>query len=306
MITTMNTSVPNTSSTEPECRYYGRDFSTTEMTVLRELLASDKNYSRWKLSKVFCERIGWYKTDGGLKDMTARCTMLAMHRDGIITLPPPRQKLIPRKPIVFGIETDEPAIAIPTSLQQLQPLQFQIVHSAMDESKLWNQFIERYHYLGYKTLVGAQMRYLVTDREDHPIALFGFSTAAWRLAPRDRWIGWTDQQREQNLPRVIDNPRFLILPWVCVPNLGSHLLAIMKRRVPFDWYQRYHVTPVLIETFVQIPTYTGSVYRASNWIHLGVTQGRGRNDCYRRADKPKKDIWVKPLQRNWKKILNSG
>ena len=159
-------------------------------------------------------------------------------------------------------------------------------------------------YLGYKTLVGAQMRYAVHDRGGRPLAMLGFSTAAWKLAPRDAFIGWTPQLREKNLPLVVDNPRFLILPWIKIPNLGSHILAIVRRRLPGDWTERYNTTPVLIETFVETPRYTGAVYRASGWIRVGTTQGRGRYDRYNRHDKPRKDIWLRPLRNNWKHVLN--
>ena len=172
------------------------------------------------------------------------------------------------------------------------------------EGKLWNEFVARYHYLGYKTLVGAQMRYAVHDRNGWPVAMLGFSTAAWRLVPRDKFIGWTPQLREKNLPLVVDNPRFLILPWIHIPNLGSHILALIRRRLPDDWTERYNTTPVLIETFVETPRYTGAVYRASGWIHVGATQGRGRYDRDRQYDKPKKDVWLRPLRRDWKRTLN--
>ena len=172
------------------------------------------------------------------------------------------------------------------------------------ESKLWNEFVARYHYLGYKTLVGAQMRYAVHDRNGWPLAMLGFSTAAWKLAPRDTFIRWTRQLREKNLPFVVDNPRFLILPWIKIPNLGSHILALIRQRLPDDWTERYNTTPVLIETFVETPRYTGAVYRASGWIHVGATQGRGRYDRDRQYDKPKKDVWLRPLRRDWKRTLN--
>ncbi|MCY4030252.1 MAG: DUF4338 domain-containing protein [Acidobacteria bacterium] len=164
--------------------------------------------------------------------------------------------------------------------------------------------VARYHSLGYKTLVGAQMRYTVHAHDGTPLAMLGFSTAAWRLAPRDRFIGWTPELREKNLPRVVDNPRFLILPWIHIPNLGSHILAIVRRQLPLDWTARYNTTPVLIETFVETPRYTGAVYRASGWTHVGATQGRGRYDTKKRYDKPKKDIWLRPLRKDWKRILN--
>ena len=131
-----------------------------------------------------------------------------------------------------------------------------------------------------------------------------FSTAAWNLAPRDNFIGWTRQLREKNLPFVVDNPRFLILPWINIPNLGSHILAIIRRRLPDDWTERYNTTPVLIETFVETPRYTCAVYRASGWTRVGTTQGRGRYDRDRQSDKPKKDVWLRPLRRDWKRTLN--
>ena len=166
------------------------------------------------------------------------------------------------------------------------------------------RFLRGPPYLGYKTLVGAQMRYAVHDRDGWPLAMLGFSTAAWKLAPRDNFIGWTRQKREKNLPFVVDNPRFLILPWINIPNLGSHILALIRRRLPDDWTERYNTTPVLIETFVETPRYTGAVYRASGWTRVGTTQGRGRYDRDRQSDKPKKDVWLRPLRRDWKRTLN--
>ena len=134
--------------------------------------------------------------------------------------------------------------------------------------------------------------------------MLGFSTATWTLVPRDRFIGWSRQMREKNLPLVVDNPRFLILPWIHIPNLGSHILALVRSRLPGDWIARYNSAPVLIETFVETPRYSGAVYRASGWTRVGTTQGRGRYDTKNRYDKPQKDIWLRPLRKNWKPILN--
>ena len=287
-----------------ECRYYGRDFTTEEMALLRALIAGPPALNRHALSKEFCRRIGWHKPDGGLKDMMARVTMLAMHDDGRITLPPPKWRQNRPRPITFGPGTEEPLIPAPGTLDEVRPLDMRVVVRGTREGRLWNEFVARYHYLGYKTLVGAQMRYAVHDRGGRPLAMLGFSTAAWKLAPRDAFIGWTPELREKNLPLVVDNPRFLILPWIKIPNLGSHILAIIRRRLPEDWTQRYGVTPVLIETFVETPRYTGAVYRASGWTHVGTTQGRGRYDRHKRFDKPRKDIWLRPLRNNWKHVLN--
>ena len=287
-----------------ECRYYGRDFTAEEMALLRALLAADPQPTRAALSREFCRRIGWLKPDGGLKDMMAKVTMLAMHRDDVITLPPPRGRQGRPKPIVFGPDTEPPLFPAPTTLDEVRPLEMRIVVRGTREGRLWNEFVARYHYLGYKTLVGAQMRYAIHDRDGWPLAMLGFSTAAWKLAPRDNFIGWTPELREKNLPLVVDNPRFLILPWIEIPNLGSHILAIVRRRLPGDWADRYNTTPVLIETFVETPRYTGAVYRASGWTPVGTTQGRGRYDRHTKRAQPKKDIWLRPLRKDWKRTLN--
>ena len=170
-------------------------------------------------------------------------------------------------------------------------------------AKLWNEFVARYHYLGYKTLVGAQMRYAVHDRNGWPLAMLGFSTAAWKLAPRDNFIGWTPQKRATNLPLVVDNPRFLILPWIKIPNLGSHILAIVRHCLPADWTERYNTTPVLIETFVQ----TALHRRRLQGLRLDPCRnnpGTRAYDRYSKRDQPKKDIWLRPLRRDWKRTLN--
>ncbi len=289
---------------EVECRYHGRDFTADEMTLLRELISADPQPTRAWLSREFCRRIGWYRPDGGLKDMMARVTMLAMHRDGVIALPPPRGSRPVAHPIVFGPDTAPPENPGPTGLDEVRPLTVSTVVGKTREGKLWNEFVDRYHYLGYRTLVGAQMRYAVHDRHGRPVAMLGFSTAAWKLAPRDRFIGWTPELRGKNLPLVIDNTRFLILPWIRIPNLGSHILSLICERLPGEWVDRYNTTPVLIETFVETPRHVGTVYQASGWINVGTTQGRGRYDRHKQYDKPQKTVWLKPLRKDWKRTLN--
>ena len=287
-----------------ECRYYGRDFTTREMALLRALIAAEPPPNRHALSREFCRRIGWFKPDGGLKDMMARVTMLAMHKDGLITLPPPKWRQNRPAPIVFTQETEPPPCPAPTTLDEVRPLDLRPAVRYSREGKLWNEFVARYHYLGYKTLVGAQMRYAVHDRDGRHVAMLGFSTAARKLAPRDRFIGWTPEMRGKNLPLVIDNPRFLILPWITIPNLGSHILSLVRRRLPEDWTERYNVTPVLIETFVETPRFTGALYKASGWINVGTTQGRGRYDRHMKRALPRKDIWLRPLRKDWRRTLN--
>ncbi len=291
---------------EVECRYYGRDFSAQEMALLRAMIAGPPALNRSRLAREFCRRIGWRKPDGGLKHMMAKVTMLKMHRDGVIVLPPAKsRKRARRKPVPFTAATDPPLFPPPATLEAVRPLRFVPVTGAGPRaSRLWNEFIERYHYLGYKTLVDAQMRYAVQDRDGAPLAMLGFSTAAWKTAPRDRFIGWSPQTREKNLPLLCDNARFLILPWIRIPNLASHILASARQRLPEDWKRQYNINPVLVETFVETPRFVGTAYRAAGWIHVGTTQGRGRYDTQNQYALPKKEIWLRPLRKDRKRILN--
>ena len=300
--------MPEDSGEVVECRYLGRDFSRREMAWLRALIADHPTLHRSGLAKAFCEYLGWFKADGGLKDMSARVLLLKMHRDGIITLPPPRHAHHPgRRTRSFTPATDPPEHPLPQTLTDARPLQvFTVTGAGSGPSQRWNEYIARYHYLGFQSLVGAQMRYTVYDRSGLiPLALLGFSAAAWKLAPRDDFIGWSAQQREKNLPRVCNNSRFLILPWARIPNLGSHILSLMRQRLPQDWKHQYHRDLCLIETFVEQPRFNGGVYRASGWHPVGTTQGRGRNDRYRTQRKLVKDIWLCPLGKHWQRILNT-
>ena len=200
--------------------------------LLRGLIAAESQLNRAALSREFCRRIGWLKPDGDLKDMMARVAMLAMHRDGVIELPPQKGRRNPPRPIAFGPDTEPPLLPALTALDEVHPLEMRPIIRETREGRLWNEFVACYHYLGYRILVGAQMHNAVHDRNGWPLAMLGFSTAAWKLAPRDRFIGWTPEKREKNLPLVVDNPRFLILPWIEIPNLGSHILALVRRRLP--------------------------------------------------------------------------
>ena len=186
------------------------------------------------MSTKVCRRIGWLKPDGGLNDTTARVTMVAMHRDGVFALPPPRGRRNPPRPIVFGPDTEPPLLPASTTLDEVRPLELRPVVRETREGRLWNEFVARYHCLEYKTLVGAQMRYAIHDRNGWPLAVLGFSTAAWKLAPRDRFIGWATEKCEKNLALVVDSPRFLIMPWVRIPGLAPQILAIARRRIPGD------------------------------------------------------------------------
>lgn len=288
-----------------ECRYHGRDFTVAEMVLMRSLIVASPQQTRAGLARAFCRAIGWVGSDGRFRDMMARLTMLSMHRDGIITLPPPRRAPRQLRDPVSGPETDPPREPMPRSLDAVRPIRLSHVTGAGGKaSRLWNAFVARWHYLGYTPLVGAQMRYAVKDRDGRPLAMLGFQAAAWKTAPRDAFIGWSPDLRERNLPRVVNNARYLIMPWVTIPNLASHILAQVRRQLPQDWHDLYQITPVLMETFVETPRFTGTVYQASGWTRVGTTLGRGKYDTHNEWAQPRKDIWLCPLRKDWKRTLN--
>lgn len=285
-------------------RYCGRDFPAAAIAHIRTLLAQrDPPLHRAALARAVCEHLDWRKPDGGLKAMSARVALLRMHRDGLITLPPPRSRPRRRRPIAHLPATDPPALFDPpATLDAVRPLRFEPVTAAAG-GDLWNAFVDRYHYLGHHPLPGAQMRYLVRAADGLPLAALGFGAAAWKTAPRDRSIGWSPDARQRNLPRVVNHARFLILPWIRIPHLASHLLGRIARRLPDDWEQRYALRPVLLETFCESPRFDGTAYRAANWTFLGYTQGRGKLDRHHRHQLPRKSIWIRPLQNHWKDTL---
>ena len=266
-------------SAAPTCRYAGRDFTEDEIALIRDLIAEDPKLTRAHLSRTFCRRVGWVKPDGGLRDMMARCALLAMHRDGLIVLPPPRRPRHAPRPVVFGPESEPPLPPPPATIEAVRPLSLlPVLDRTSHNALLWKQFIARYHYLGYKPMAGAQMRYTVVDRHGAPLAMIGMAAAAWKTAPRDHAIGWSPQTRARNLHLVVNQSRLLLLPWIVIPNLGSHILSMLRRQLPGDWTQRYNVEPVLMETFVETPRFAGTIYKAANWTCIGTTSGRGRYD----------------------------
>ena len=287
-------------------RYCGRDFPEAALERIRALLAQRRpRLSRTALSRAVCEALDWRKPDGGLKDMSARVALLRMERDGLLTLPPPLQPRSRPRPPRPSPRTDPPSRASrPVSLAAARPLRLSALRPRDPRSRLWNEYIQRYHYLGYKPLPGAQLRYFAHAADGLPLALLGFGAAAWKTAPRDRFIGWDPATRQRNLPLVVNHARYLILPWVRVPRLASHLLARVARQLPADWLRRYRIRPVLLETFCETPRFQGTCYRAANWIHLGQTQGRGKLDARHQYSQPVKNIFVKPLCPHWQAILN--
>jgi len=282
-------------------RYCGRDFTSKEFKQIRSLIKQNSEFNRMRLSKEVCRIFQWLKPDGNLKDMSCRVAMLRMHRDGIIELPPPTHNKPPKKRIQFTSITD-PQSPVVCSANQLPQLHLQMV--AKSTSALWNEYIERYHYLGYKTLPGAQLRYFITAGKQI-VALTGFGAAAWQTAPRDQFIGWNHDQRKKDLNLIANNARFLILPWVNSKNLASKILSLTSRSLPNNWEERYNVRPVLLESFVEKNRFSGTCYNAANWINVGQTKGRGKFGPAGKISVPIKDIWVYPLFKNFRGLLKN-
>ena len=284
-------------------RYCGREFTDKELRRIRELIAQEPQPTRWALSQQLCSSLQWYKADGGLKEMSCRVALLRMHRDGLIELPPPRRKNGNGKAYRRRTLEAEPRLPVVLAPGALDELQLELITTAK-ESALWNEHIARYHYLGYKPLPGAQLRYLVRFRTEE-LVLFGFGASAWKVAPRDQFIGWSAEQRKAGLHLVVNNARFLILPWIQHKNLASKALSLVTKRLAQDWQQRYGYRPVLLETFVQSNRFQGTCYKAANWIHVGQTTGRGKLDVKHEQAIPKKSIWLYPLKKDFRQILCS-
>lgn len=284
-------------------RYCGRDFSVLEQTQIIELIANNPSMNRADLSRNVCKMLSWYKADGGLKEMSCRVAMLRMQDDGLIQLPVSRRTKTSQRSKPLETIASAPQSIIPSPVHQLGSLQLCLVTSK--DSRLWNEYIQRYHYLGYTPLPGAQLRYFVI-MNGQVLALLGFGASAWQVAPRDTFIGWDHEQRRQGLALIVNNARFLILPWVQSKNLASKILAMVARQLPSDWFNRYNIQPVLMETFVESERFAGTCYRAANWIHVGQTKGRGKLGPFGLQSVPVKDIFLYPLARNFRTVLKNG
>lgn len=285
---------------EPQ-RYCGRNFSEADLSVICDLIAVHP--TRQAIASAVCDKLGWYRPDGRRKDMSARVALLRMDRDGLITLPKPLRSngngRIPR----YSEPSMELPLVFPGSLGALCPIELVVVETKALRLR-WRNLIASYHYLGYTTFAGAQLRYLI-ESPSGTIGAIGFAASAWSCAPRDTHIGWDKTTREARLHLVVGNARFLILPQVRVANLASYILSRVARRLPGDWQLAYGYQPVLLETFVETARFTGASYRAANWLHVGQTKGRGKLDRYNQYALPVKDIYLYPLHRDYRRILTS-
>lgn len=279
-----------------------REFTESDLKMIRTEISRSQPPLRAQIARTVCERLDWRDETGRLKTMSARVALLRLHRQGLIELPPPRNSNGNTKGLLKQtVSLPVKPMRIEGSVESLAPVELALVQGRQDSAH-WNTLIDQYHYLGYQRLPGAQLRYLICSGAE-VLGALGFGAAAWSVGARDQWIGWDRTQRQGRLNRVLNNARFLILPWVRCANLASKVLALSERRVVQDFEERYGVRPVLLETFVERERFRGSCYRAANWVHVGQTQGRGKCDRHHQGALAIKDVYLRPLRTDFRSEL---
>jgi len=281
----------------------GREVTTADIELIRAMLAAHPARGRTPLSAELCRRWDWRNARGQLKDMACRTLLLKLERAGHIRLPPRI------RPSSNGLRNRRPPVAplacesVRGVLRDLLPLGVGVVAPGSEDARLFNGLLAHEHYLGHRNTVGENLRYLVRDRHGRPVACALFGSAAWKCADRDAFLGWDRATRERNLQRLTNNTRFLIPGWVQVPHLASHVLGLIARRIRADWQAKYGHPVHALETFVDRSRFKGTCYRAANWLRLGETRGRTRNDRAHRLRAAVKDVYLYPLVTDFRREL---
>lgn len=285
----------------------GRHVSDDDLIWLRSWIVNHPDWSRFRLAKELCKLWNWSTPTGQLKDFAARTFLRKLFERGLITLPPiciyQQRKNGFAAPATIVTATLPLASTIETSLATLLPLSFIVPRGGSDEEQRFHHYLARHHYLGFHRTVGENMKYLVRDRQGRDLACVLFGSAAWKTKPRDQFIGWSHEIRARNLLWMTNNTRFLILPWVRVPHLASHVLGRIIRRIRTDWQTKYGHPVHLVETFVERDRFVGTCYKAANWMRVGSTKGRSRQDRYTTLALPVKDIYLYPLIPHFREAL---
>jgi hypothetical protein len=287
-------------------RYRGQEIDSEQLAFLREFIRTHAASSRWKLSRQLCEALGWKQANGALRDMVCRGMLLMLERAGEIELPPVRRHVRgqcrTRRPRPEAVLIDTAPLAMP--LKSLGPIEIQSVRRTADEP-LFNGLMEQYHYLSYTQPVGEHLKY-VCWAQGRPVACLAWSSAPRHLGSRDRYIGWSAEARRRNIRFIAYNTRFLILPWVSVPHLASHILGKVARGLSEDWERMYGHPIYFAETFIDPSRFRGTCYRAANWQLLGLTTGRGKNDQTNKPNRPIKEILGLPLAPGFRELLSQS
>ena len=281
----------------------GRQIGPAELLQVRQLLAAQPQWSRYRLSRQLCSVWNWRSPTGQIKDMAARSLLLKLEQRGLVVLPTRRRSSPNRmrhKQVRCLAHPTEPVCG---PLSELVPLQFHECSQQPEELPVFESLLHQYHYLGYTSPVGHNLKYLVRDRQGRALACVLFGAAAWQCAARDRFLGWNQPARQRALSQVSNQSRFLILPWVQAPQLASHVLGRINRRVRRDWRGKYGTLLSVVETFVEIGRFPGTCYRAANWIAVGQTSGRSRQDRHHRLVVPPKAVYLYPLVKSFRQEL---
>jgi hypothetical protein len=286
----------------------GRTLSGEDLALVRALMAQHPDWHRTALSRHLCELWDWRNGAGRLKDMAARTLLLKLQARGLVELPPPQRRTArpcARAP-AGGPPEWRPLTATPIhcSLASVQPLRLELSQDLQSRRHL-ARLLAQYHYRGFNGAVGENLQYLARDQHGRELAVMVFGAAAWKVAARDEFIGWSGPQRRAHLGAIANQQRFLILPWVRVPHLASHLLALATRRLSADWQARYGHPVWLVETFVEVDRFAGTAYKAAGWLELGQTTGRTRQDRQRTLQCPRKSVWVRPLHPAFRQRLTA-
>jgi len=289
---------------KPIKEFSGRAFSLEEIELIQWTVKAYPKLARYELARTICEFLGWVQISG--KPKTQQCiTMLnALEAEGLVKLPPntgARRSQETRRGPSKTAAVENAENGQPYNVTECGRMELALPLSTA-ENKQWTQYVRQYHALGCATQFGAQLRYFIRS-QGQDLGCLQFSASAWALAPRDKWINWTQGQKKARLHLIVNNSRFLILPWVHAKNLASKALSGAARRIQADWLSAFCYEPVLLETFVDTSQYKGTCYKAANWVCVGETRGRGRQDRHHAQAVTEKAIYVYPLQRDFREIL---
>ncbi len=287
------------------CIIQGRTVCPADVGSIQRLLAENPQCSRYKLSRLLCQLWDWRDPKGQLKDMAARALLLKLHERGWIVLPAKRCPSPNRMRHKRVAPVDHATEPIRASLRQLLPLEVRELSRCPEDQPLFEWLLHRYHYLSHTSAVGLNLKYLVRERSGRPVACLLFGSAAWKCAVRDQFIGWSAPERERALQQITNNTRFLVLPWVEVRYLASHVLSRVGRQLRADWQRKYSRPLHLVETFVDTSRFAGTCYRAANWIDLGQSTGRTRQDRWNQIQVPPKRVLVYPLTAHFRSALRA-
>lgn len=279
----------------PAVTVQGRQLDDASLAEIQLVVDSNPSWSRWRIADEVVRRWDWRNATGRLKDMSCRQMLARLEAKGLIRLPARRQVPGRRGSRVMPLVGDLDQSDIRGSLSQVQPVSLEVIRYGTDSAQLFDALLAEHHYLGYAYPVGANVRYLIRDRHGRVMACAVWSSAALKVKSRDAWLGWSTQQRMAGLCRLANNTRFCVLPWVHVPHLASHVLGLMVRRLRVDWNVATGHSLALVETFVDESRFRGTCYTAANWLDIGRTVGRTRDDATRSISAPIKQVRVLPV-----------